>query len=371
MVDADSILPRAVKLIRDGVEAGLHPGAQLCVWRDGQPLVDAAFGDVAADTLMLWQSAGKPLTAVAVAQLVERGELGLDESVAEYVPGFERHGKGGITLRHVLTHTGGFRAVRLRYPEQTWDEAVEAVCDARLETGWILVEDAGYHVHSGWTVLARVVEVVGGLPIGEYVRQRVLEPVGLMDSWLGMPAEVHERYAAAGRLSVMRDTSGYETKTLPYHTAPWATGTRPGGNFFAPARDVARFYQMLLNGGTLDGERVLEPDTVGLFTARHREGRYDRTFRAVVDWGLGFILNSRRHDAENAGPAPYGYGPCADDSTFGHGGNQCAAAFADPAHGLAVALCFNGMPGEPRHQQRVNTILAAVYEDLGLAGAVE
>ena len=375
-VDVYGALPKAAALIEEGLAAGLHPGAQLCVWRGDEVVADAGFGEalpgvaMTPGTLTLWLSAGKPLVAVAVAQLVERHGVDLDDPVAEYLPEFAANGKGGITLRHVLTHTGGFRAARLRYPEQTWDEAVAAVCEARLEAGWTVGADAGYHPHTGWVVLGRVIEVVAEQPLSDYLRENLFKPLGMHDTWVGMPGDVYDGYHDAGRIAVMMDTKAHPPKPMEFDERAWVTGTRPGGNCYAPARDLARFYRMLLGGGELDGTRVLEPTTVDLFTARHREGAHDRTFRAVVDWGLGFILNSSRHDAVNAGPAPYGYGPHASDATFGHGGNQCAAAFADPAHGLAVVLGYTGMPGEPKHQERVNRTLAAVYEDLGLAEVI-
>jgi CubicO group peptidase (beta-lactamase class C family) len=164
----------------------------------------------------------------------------------------------------------------------------------------------------------------------------------------------------------MLDTSRQPPKDQGYDQMEYVTGELPGGNGYGPANQLVRLYRMLLNQGELDGVRLLSPETAELFTARHREGLYDRTFRATLDWGLGFIMNSRRHDETNGGPAPYGYGPHASDDTFGHGGNQCSTAFADPEHRLAAAVAFNGMPGEPKHQKRMRAVLAAIYESLGL-----
>jgi len=111
---------------------------------------------------------------------------------------------------------------------------------------------------------------------------------------------------------------------------------------------------------------VLERESVELFTRRHREGMEDRTFKAVLDWGLGFILDSKRHGVVQH---PYGYGPHASDATYGHSGYQSSTAFADPTHDLAVALVFNGCPGDDVHQERVHAVLGALYEDLGIATA--
>ena len=108
---------------------------------------------------------------------------------------------------------------------------------------------------------------------------------------------------------------------------------------------------------------MLTPQSVEAITAPHRVGMYDNTFRHTMDWGLGFLINSARY---GPGPAPYGYGPHASPRTFGHGGSQCATAFADPERGLAVAIVWNGRPGEARHDQRLRETLTALYEDLRL-----
>ena len=126
--------------------------------------------------------------------------------------------------------------------------------------------------------------------------------------------------------------------------------------------DLARFYEALRRGGTLDGVRLLDADTAADMTRRHRTGLTDRTFGVVIDWGLGVIL----HTPQPAGLMPYGYGKHASPQTFGHGGVRSVAAFADPDQQLAVALAFTGMPRERDHQRRAHDTLTALYHDLGL-----
>ncbi|HMO66925.1 MAG TPA: serine hydrolase domain-containing protein, partial [Verrucomicrobiota bacterium] len=112
-------LPRALRLLEEGCTARLHLGAQLVVWHRGALVDSLAFGErrpgepMTADTLMLWLSAGKPLTVVAVAQQWERGRLDLDAPVAALLPEFSAGGKAGITPRHLLTHTAGLRLADL------------------------------------------------------------------------------------------------------------------------------------------------------------------------------------------------------------------------------------------------------------------
>jgi CubicO group peptidase (beta-lactamase class C family) len=143
------------------------------------------------------------------------------------------------------------------------------------------------------------------------------------------------------------------------------TTCRPGAGGRGPVRELGRIYEMLLNRGRgpAGSSPVLRPQTVEALTARHRAGMYDHTFRHVIDWGLGFIVNSAMYGVDTV---PYGYGPFASSRTFGHGGSQSSTAFADPEAGLAVALAFNGMPGEAQHDRRLRAVVGALYEDLGL-----
>ena len=108
-------LDRAAHVIESGIERGLHIGAQLYVSLDGKRVADLAFGlaregvAMTPDTIMLWMSSTKPITALAIAQMWERGKISLDDRVAQYIPEFGVRGKESITIRRVLTHTGGFR----------------------------------------------------------------------------------------------------------------------------------------------------------------------------------------------------------------------------------------------------------------------
>jgi CubicO group peptidase (beta-lactamase class C family) len=161
----------------------------------------------------------------------------------------------------------------------------------------------------------------------------------------------------------------WNTEKSPPEPQGWETEERctrshPGGNGYGPVRELGRFYEMLLGRGSFRSQRLLLPQTVDLFTSRQREGMVDATFKHVLDWGLGFIVNSSRYGVETA---PYGYGHHASPVTFGHSGYRSSAAFADPVHDLAVVVAFNGTPDNDRHERRIRAVLDAVYEDLGLA----
>ena len=85
----------------------------------------------------------------------------------------------------------------------------------------------------------------------------------------------------------------------------------------------------------------------------------------MMDWGLGFIPDSKQY----GDTVPYAYGPLSSPRAFGHGGYRSVTAFADPEHGLAVAIAFNGLPSDEAHEERTWAVCAGVYEDLGLGPA--
>lgn len=363
-------LPKTRQAIEEGIRQGLHLGAQLYVSRHGEPVAGGALGEdrpgrpLTADHLMLWLSSTKPVAAVALAQLWERGRLEWDDPVVRFLPEFGANGKDRITLRHLLTHTGGIRMLDVGWPGAPWEEIVARICAMRPEPRWVPGEKAGYHATSSWFLLGEVVRRIDGRPFERYVREEVFEPLGMVDSWIGMPPERYAGYNAAGRIAVMHNT---EVAGHPAHG--WETEERcvrchPGGNGYGPMRELGRFYEMLLARGAGSGERrILTPQSVEALSARHRAGMLDVTFKHVMDWGLGVIVNSVHHGAETV---PYGYGHHASRRTFGHSGYRSSTGFADPEHGLAVALAFNGTPANDLHEKRIRAVLDAVYEDLGL-----
>lgn len=335
---------------------GLHPGGQIVVRRYGKTLADHAFGHarpgiaMTPDTVQLWMSAGKPLAAVAILQQVAAGRITLDTRVADVLPAFGLHGKAAITLRHLLTHTAGFRGPLNNFAPGPWEAILSRVYALKQEPGWTPGDKAGYHVASSWFVIGELVRKLDGRSFDVYVRDQVLRKVGADDSSVGLlMAEVD---ALGDRLAVVEPD-------FPGNSPDASVVPRPGANARGPMRDLAAFYESLLN----HDERLLPAELSKQMVARQRENLFDETFKQTVDWGWGLKLDSKRYGQQET----YGYGPHASDHTFGHSGNQCACAFADPAHGLVVAWCVNGMPGEPKHQARQNAIHKAVYEDLGLA----
>ena len=356
-------LPRTLAALDAGTAAGLHVGAQLSV-RHGDRGADLAVGEarpgvpMTADTVMLWLSATKPMAAVCISRLWERGRVKLDDPVAKFVPEFAAHGKGGITVRHCLTHTAGLRQAANNFTRDPWDATISKICDAKLEAGWVPGKRAGYHVASTWFLLGEIVRRVDGRPFDRYVRDELFLPLGMDDCWCGLPPD---RYAAYGdRVGIMVNTDPSFRPTHAWDTPEMAALCKPGGNGRGPANQLVRFYQLLLAGGG----GIVSPQSVEALTGRARVGMYDESFKHAMDWGLGFVPNNAQYGADTV---RYGYGPHAGWRTAGHGGHQSSVAFADFTRGVAAAVIFNGTPGEAAHDRRVRAVLAAAYEDLGLA----
>jgi CubicO group peptidase (beta-lactamase class C family) len=342
---------------------GKHDCAQCYVSIGGETLLDAAVGEsmpgrsLRTDDVMLWYSSGKPLTTVALLQLWERGLLGLDDPVGKFVDGWAG-GKERCTLRHVLTHTGGFPM----YRDSAFDRDVSyADTIARIAAhpaDWEPGTAAGYHPVTGWKVLGAVVEAVDGRAIDQYVHDEVMVPLGMTNSFLGIPVE---QQRALGDRIVSVAWKGHMMPTLdgdgalsmaPYridetHNEPWHVAkVEPGGGMRGPAHELGWFYESLLGCGPA----VIEPRTVEVMSAVHRYGLRDPILGITVPFGLGVQVEF------NGGPGR---------RAFGHGGMASSRGLADPDCDLVMVVVCNGLPNPLAAEQRMAEITDTVYTALG------
>ena len=361
---SSDVLPRTLRIVEEGIaqQPALQVGAQIHVAIDGKPIADVAVGrsrpdtSMTTDSMMIWFSSTKAVTSTAAAMVWERGGFGLDDPVHEYIPEFAANGKEAVTIRHLFTHTAGFRfaeraAGGLFAPS---DEVLAAVCNAPLEDGWIPGQRAGYHAGSTMVMLAELVRRIDGRALDTFVRDEIFLPLGMDDCWMGMPADVHAAYG--DRIGVMHNTEGDEPRALPaVDSAEACERCVPGAGGRGPMQQLARLYEMFRQDGELDGVRLLSPQTVAAMTARHRVGMTDETFGIPIDWGLGLIVGG------------FLFGRHASPRAYGHGGARSSVAFCDPEHGLVIAFVVNGMPKPQDHYRRQSALTSAIYEDLGLA----
>ena len=241
---------------------------------------------------------------------------------------------------------------------EAWDQTIRRVCDSRIENKWIPGEKAGYQIRSSWFILAEIIRCLDGRSFDIYVREEIFVPLSMDDCWISMNRELSAEYG--DRLAGVYDTSGIKPERQNFRDDPtFIECCDPGASGRGPARQLACFYEALMGGGQRCGHRIILPQTAETLISRHRTGMYDHTFQHVMDWGLGFVVNSAIYGAETV---PYGFGRHASARTFGHCGQQTSAAFADPDAGLAMALIVDGMPGDAKHHTRFFELISCVYD---------
>jgi len=367
---------RLAGLFDDHLEVGLHHGAQLAVYRDGEEIFSRAGGTrgpdgdpvTESDRLVLF-SCTKPLTAACVHHLAEAGELDYDDPIRAHWPDFADPdtGKAEVTIRHVLSHQGGFPVGEFDTRPDDWTDwdAVVAAMEA-IEPQFEPGSTAAYHpMNYGW-VLGEVVRRVGGQSIGAYLREHVTDPLGMADTFLGLPPEEPDDVvplSAFEEFDRARDperglVGDNERTAQNFNREAVHRAEMPAASAVGTARDLARFYACFEQGGALDGTRVLAPETVEAATALQIHVEHDSTVGVERRYALGFGLGGTPTDS---------YGALAPPSTFGHGGLGSSISWADPETGLAMAYVTNGIRESYEQRVRANEIGDAVRRAFGPA----
>ena len=245
-----SSFSKTIESLERGIESGLHLGAQIAVIKDGETVLNHACGENApdhsltTDHLMPWLSTCKPVTAVAVLQLVEQGRLNLDERVSEHVSEFGQGGKEAITIRQLLTHTGGFRDGDKISEHLNWDQTIERICAVPLEADWTPGETAGYHIRGSWFILGELARRATGYEMNQIVQDEILSPIGLQDSWMALPEAVLD--AERERVGLLYLTHDIAPVLHPFLNRDryWMRAC-PGSSLRGPVVELAMFYDHL------------------------------------------------------------------------------------------------------------------------------
>jgi CubicO group peptidase (beta-lactamase class C family) len=360
-----SAIEQGLASLERGVEDGRHRGAQVYVSRFGRPVLEYACGEarpgvpMTRDHLAVWFSCTKPVVAMAVALLYDRGALDLDDPVCRYLPAFG-NGKEACTLRHVLTHQGGFAGATSILAPQPWPETIAQICayPAEYPPG----TRAGYHPSSGWYVLGEIVRLVDGRPIERFVAEELLATLGMVDSRLGIPPPEQARLGQRLVQVALGQTAAQHFATQEFidrfNSPPEIARVVPSGGMRGPARELGRFYEFLLAHGRWGEAQRIGRSTVELFTACHRWELPDKTLAgAPLAWGLGFML--------------YGNGdihPTASRRVFGHSGMVSSVAFADPERGLVCAVLTTGLIDPLNNGRRLRDVNGPLLKACALAG---
>ncbi len=313
-------LDRVTDALQAHIDAGHIAGVVGAVVRDGRLVYMEALGqsDIDAarpmpeDAIFRLYSMTRSMTSLAAMILWEEGAFQLDDPVSRYLPQFARQRvftdarspdmgrtrsrNGDITVEHLLLHTSGMgsrssriyraEAVRLR------SISVEQMVDNAARTP--LFEDPGTNWRYGisTTILGRLVEVWSGAPLEDFLQERVFEPLGMTDTGFWVEPEDADRLATVYRPSPEGELRPYQIEEIPFTERPVLI--EGGVGLVSSTMDFLRFSQMFLNGGELDGNRVLEPETVAMMTVnRIPDALLPIGFGRPTlgqGWGLGFSI---------------------------------------------------------------------------------
>jgi CubicO group peptidase (beta-lactamase class C family) len=368
-------LTRIDSALQRGVDRGEIGGAVALVLENGQTVYERAVGwsdreanrRMTSDAIFRIASQTKALTSVALMTLVEEGRIALDDPVSRYIPAFAHTtvavrtdtgraivpARRAITIHDLLTHLAGISygteplvadlyAAKGLGPAAGWGwytaDKDEPICTTmeRLATLPFVAQPGERFVY-GYSIdiLGCVVERVAGVPFDEVIRRRITEPLGMKDTYFYLPAGARPRltavYASGEGGRIVRAPDG------PRGQGNYVDGLRRsfsgGAGLLSTARDYGRFLQMLLNGGTLDGVRILAPRTVALMTTNQTDTLFSRTGQG---FGLGFRLLEQ----------PGADGRVESVGTFGWGGAYGSTYEVDPAEHLVLVFMMQLLPSK-------------------------
>ena len=370
------------------VDDGLIAGCAVRVMRNDDVCFEGSFGyaDIdkkvkmsAENTIFPIASMSKVITVAAVMQLYEQGLFKMWDPVSEYLPGFKNpkvakekpdgsyeieDAKGEVTMRQLFTMTSGVpygwgdtAAGRIRIEkEKEWQESGKpcpgAVEYANLVGQLPLAFEPGERWMYGFSidVLGAVAEVLSGKTLGEYMKEHILDPLGMKDTGFFVPPEKLDRVATLYHINegLKAEERWYETKKPEFESG--------GGGLYSSVRDYSRFAQMLLHGGTLDGVRILGRKTVGLISTDHLtpEQRKGSTWDTQRGYGYGLGVRVMTHPelaGINGSVGEWGW-----DGAFGNW--FCV----DPKENLTCVYLTTNLPGE--HYRFIPKLMASMYAGL-------
>ena len=333
-------LAKIPKRMQEFVEKGTIAGVVTLVQRHGEVAAIEAVGyadaiakkPMKADTIVSIMSMTKPFVSVCIAIQAEDGKLGLNDPVERYLPEFQGQ-KGGsrpITIRDLLTHTSGLETQPpkelgwgdfFQRMDKTLEEAVKVYAQTKLNfepgTKW-------QYSNMGIDTLGRIVEVTSGQKFEDFLAARLLKPLGMTDSFIVPPADKLPRIALVHNY---KDGKLAHSEGLFYQGDPVmrskAIFSAPSYGMYSTARDLAKFYQMMLNGGTLGGKRYLSKASVDTLTMVHT-GNIRAGHMAGTGFGLAWEVT-----AEAAGTLNL-----MSIGSYGHGGAWGTHGWIDPKKDL-------------------------------------
>lgn len=367
-------LERITALLQDYVQQGRIAGAVVKVRQDGRDVYSQAVGwrdrearaPMREDTIFRIASQSKALTSVAIMMLMEEGKLLLNDPVGKFLPEWKEttvavpRDDGGydvvparraITIRDLLTHTAGI-SYGYGPGEDRWREAgitdwyfadreepVSAVV-ARMPALPMQAQPGEQFVYGYNTdILGVVVEKISGQTLDAFLRERLIEPLGMTDTSFYLPRDKADRLAvvyADEEEGVSRAPDATDADWRPYGQGHYLNGPRVafsgGAGLLSTAADYSRFLEMMRRGGELDGKRYLSPKTVELMTVNHLTDAVE--YAPGMGFGLGFAV---REDVGLAGEP-------GSEGEFSWGGAYHSQYWVDPRERMTVSYMVQLIP---------------------------
>ncbi len=362
------------EFLRNFAERG-ELGAAVCVYHEGQPVVDlwGGYRDVKSrdpwreDTIVSLMSIGKSMAALSVLMLVDRGRIELEAPVAKYWPEFAQNGKSAISVRQMLGGLAGVIYTDSAAPGALyrWDDMIAAIEQQAPE--WPPGSRGAYHSTTYGFMAGELVRRVDGRAFDRFFAEEVANPLGA-DYRFGIPITDFDRIAdvipnaESATVSQIADVDsklGRAWRIRPagpaffYNEQGFRTAVIPSGNGHGNARAIARIYSVLANFGEIDGIHLLHPPLVEMCREVQWDGDCGLTGRDYK-YGLGFFLN--RPPLTPMGPNP---------RAFGHPGLGGALAFADPENRIAFGYCPTALCAGEGVGERCDALVRAAFNALG------
>lgn len=320
-------LARIAPRMREFVDAKVISGAVTLVARKGRVVEFDAVGlaDIASnrpmqkDTLFAVASMTKPIAATALMILRDEGKLSLDDAASKYIPSLKdvKLNKSGgrpareITIRDLLTHTSGFSGAQRT--EGTLAETADKIAARGLD----FEPGTEWKYSPAISVCGRIVEVASGQPFDQFLEARIFRPLGMKDSTFNPTPEQKSRLATIYQPTDAGNGLEAGRNTIVESSGP--VTPNPSGGLFSTAADMARFYQMILGGGTWNGQRIVSADSIKQMTSVHT-GDLKAGFLPGTAWGLGWCIIRE----------PEGVAQMVSPGTYGHGGAFGTQGWVDP-----------------------------------------
>ncbi|MCK5135019.1 MAG: beta-lactamase family protein [Bacteroidales bacterium] len=352
-------LNRMDAIFKESINNGDVPGIVALVARNGKVVFHEAYGmadtesdrKMKKDDIFRIASQTKAITSTAVMMLWEEGKFRLDDPISKYIPGFKNPGVlesfkysdttyttvpavKEITIRHLLTHTSG-----IGYGVIDGDERFQMIYNKAgitdlFTTEKISIEESvkklaklplhhnpgeEFTYSEGLDVLGYFIEVVSGMPFDVYLRKHLFDPLGMDDTWFYLPGSIADRLVSVQKKEngdwIRYPVTFYDTDYPVKGAKRFFSG---GAGLSSSAKDYATFLQMYLNGGELNGVRILSRTTVQVLMGNQTGDLYGD---AVAYYGLAFgVVTSKGQDAGGEG----------SEGTFSWGGYFNTQYFADP-----------------------------------------